>query len=110
MMMCEASEVLIDVGGADVAGEFLVDPLKQPLGAGALDLHGDAGIGGLERLAEFFADRQVHRRIEDQLAFLLRRFHQRRRDRDRLGRLGANGRGEYGSGRQRDRALQDVAS
>ena len=28
-----------DVGGADVAGKFLVDPLEQPLRAGALDLH-----------------------------------------------------------------------
>ena len=75
-MKCEASEVLIDVGGVDVAGKFLVDPLEQPLRAGALDLHGYAGIGGLERLAELFADRQVHRGIQDHLAFLLRRLDQ----------------------------------
>jgi len=47
-----------DIGGVDVAIEFLGDALEQPLGAGALDLHGDAGIGRLKRLAELFADRR----------------------------------------------------
>ena len=80
-MKCEASDAVDDIGGADVGGEFLVDPLEQPLRAGALDLHGDAGIGRLERLAELFADRQIHRGIEDDPAFLLRGVDQFRRDR-----------------------------
>ena len=66
-----------DIGGADVAGEFLIDPLEQPLRAGPLDLHRDPRIGDLERLAELFADRQVHRGIQDHLGFFFRRFHQR---------------------------------
>src|SRR5882672_6644797 len=41
------------VGGADVARKFLVDPLKQPLRAGALDLHLDARILRLEGLTSF---------------------------------------------------------
>ena len=56
--------------------EFLRDALEQPLRAGALDLDLDAGIGGLEGLAELLPDRQVHRGIEHHLALLLRRVDQ----------------------------------
>ena len=50
-----------DVGGADAGGKFLIQPLEQPLRAGTLDLHGNAGILRLERLAELLADWKIHR-------------------------------------------------
>ena len=68
------------VDGADAGGKFLRDPLEQPLRAGALDLHGNAGIFCLERLAELLADRKVHRGIQHHLGFLVRRVDQLRRD------------------------------
>ena len=85
-----------DVGGVDAGGEFLLDPLKQPLRAGALDLHRDAGILRLEGLAELFADRQIHRGIKHDLAFALRGLDQLRRDRDRLRRRRLERGGEHG--------------
>ena len=61
--------------------------VEHALGAGALDPHGDAGILRLERLAELLGELQVHRGVEGDLALLLRRLDQRRRD--RLGGGGA---------------------
>src|SRR6478735_1560416 len=99
-----------DIGGLDAGGELLVEPLEQPLRAGTFDLYGNARIGRLERLAELFADRQVHRRIENQLAFLLRGLDQVRRDRDRLRRLRPNWRREHAAQRQRGRTFEDIAA
>ena len=45
-----------DIDRVDAAGLFLRDPLIDPLGAGALDMHRDAGVFGFERLAEAFGD------------------------------------------------------
>ena len=73
VMKCEASELLMTSAAWMLRCEFLVDPLEQPLGAGALDLHGNARIFRLERLAELLADRKIHRRIQDHLGFLVAR-------------------------------------
>ena len=93
-----------------VGGIFLADALQQALGAGALHLAGDAGIFGLERLADLFGQLQVDRGVPDHLAFLLGRLDQRRRDgaRRRRGRQHA-GR-ERRSGGERARADQHVAA
>ena len=68
-----------DVGGVDVARHLLRDALEDALGAGAFDPHRDAGIFRLERLGELLGDRQIHRGVEGELAFLLRSLDQRRR-------------------------------
>ena len=65
---------------------FLADALEHALGAGALDPHRDAGELRLERLADPLGQRQVDRGVPDDLAFLLGRLDQGRRD-----RLGAGG-------------------
>ena len=77
---------------------LLPDALEHALGAGALDPHRDAGILRLERLGELLGDRQVHRGVEGELAFLLRRLDQRRRDRLGGGRRGDDARRERGCG------------
>ena len=64
----------------DAAAVFLADALEHALGAGALDAHGDAGIFRLERLGDLLGERQVDRGVIDDLAFLLGRLDQRRRD------------------------------
>ena len=92
-----------DIDGVDVAGIFLADALEHPLGAGALDPHLDAAEFLLERGGDLFRHRQVDRGVPDHLAFLLRRFDQLRRDGFGRRRLGAGGRGEHGSERQRGR-------
>jgi hypothetical protein len=75
-----------DVRGVDVGAEFLFDPLKQPLGACALDLDLDSRILGLEGLAELFPDRQIHRRIKHDPAVFPRRLDQLRCDCRRIRR------------------------
>jgi hypothetical protein len=67
-----------DVDGVDVAGIFLADALEHALRAGALDPHRDARIFRLEGLGQLLRDRQIGRRIVDDLAFLLGRLDQRR--------------------------------
>src|SRR5207237_7994985 len=94
----------------DVALKLLRDALKQPLGSGALELHGNARILRLKGFAKLFADRKIHRRIKYHLGFLARRLDQRRSDRHRGWRLRACRRGEQGAYRQRARALQQVAA
>ena len=69
------------IDGVDVAGIFLADALEHALRAGALDAHRDARIFRLERLGQLLRDRQIGRGVIDDLAFLLRRLDQRRRDR-----------------------------
>jgi hypothetical protein len=98
-----------DIDGVDVAGIFLADALKHPLGAGALDPHLDAAEFLLEGASDFLRDRKVDRGVPDHLAFFFRRFDQLRRDRLGRRRLGADGRCEHGSERQRGRGFEDVA-
>ena len=64
----------------DLVLELLADALEVALRPRALDLHGDAGIPGLEGLGDLLAQGQVDRRVPGELAFLLRRLDQRRRD------------------------------
>ena len=45
MLMMSAARMLLR--------KFLVDPLEQPLRAGAFDLHGNAGIGASKALPSF---------------------------------------------------------
>jgi hypothetical protein len=92
----------------DVAGIFLADALEHALGAGALDARRYAGVFRLERAAETLGELQVHRRIEDDLAFLLGRFDQRRCNRFRRRRRGAHRLGKHETRRQRGRAFQYV--
>jgi hypothetical protein len=73
----------------DAARLFLGDALEEALGAGALDVGADAGISGLEALAEHRAHLQVERGVEHRLAFLRRRGDQLRRHRRGRRRLGA---------------------
>ena len=75
-MQCDWSAVLTTSTAWMLAGIFLADAGEDALGAGALHAHGDAGILRLERLAELLRKRQVHRGIEGELAFLLRRLDQ----------------------------------
>ena len=75
------------VDRVDAARILLADALEHALGAGALDAHGDARVFGLERLGDLLGERQVDRGVVDDLAFLLRGFDQRRRDRGRRAAL-----------------------
>ena len=93
-MKWAASDELTHVDGVDVAGIFLADALEHALGAGALDPHRDAGIFRLERLGDLLGQRQVDRGVADDLAFLLRRLDQRRRDRASAGGAAASTRVE----------------
>ncbi len=97
------------VDRVDVAAVFLPDALKHALGAGALDPHRDAGIGGLEGLGDLLGERQVDRGVIDDLAFLLGRLDQGRRDAGRRRRGGAQRGREDGRCRQRARAREDLA-
>ncbi len=90
--------------------ELLRDALEQPLRARTFDLNGDAGIGRLERLAELFADRKVHCRIENDLAFLPCGLDQGGRDRFGRGSRGARRRCEHRAECNCARALENVAS
>jgi hypothetical protein len=85
------------------------DALKHALGAGALDAHGDAGVFRLERLGDLFRQRQVDRRVVDDLAFVLGGRDQlgRHRGRRRRCRQHAGGRN---SKHKRARALQHIAT
>src|SRR6185436_5387210 len=78
-----------DVAVVDLARIFLADALEVALRTRALDLYGDAGILGLECLADLLGERQVDRAVPGDLAFLLRRLDELRRDalrsRSRLG-------------------------
>ena len=107
VMKCEASELLMISAARMLEANSCVDPLEQPLRAGTLDLHLDARIFRLERLAELLADRKIHRGIQHHLGFLGGGLDQRRRDRRRRRRRGADGRGEHGPERQRGRALHE---
>ena len=83
--------------------------VKTALGAGALDPHGDAGKLRLEGLAELLGERQVHGGVEDELAFLLGRLDQRRRDgRGRRRRRPQRAR-QTARCRQRGRTFEHVA-
>ena len=82
-MKCAASELFTTSTAWMLLRVFLADALEHALGAGALDLHGDAGIFRLERLGDLLGDRQVDRGVPGDLAFLLRRLDQFRRDRGR---------------------------
>ena len=93
---------------ADLALRLLADTLEDALGARALDLHGDAGIGRLEALGDPLRHRQVDRGVPGELALLLRRLDQGRRDLLRLGRGPHLQR--IGTGRHRGRSSQHAAS
>jgi len=80
----------------DAALHLLPDALKHALGAGALYPNGDTGKPRLEGFGELLRDRQIHGAVEGQLAFLLGRLDQCRRD--RLGSGGASLRADW-SGR-----------
>jgi len=67
-----------DVDRMDIAGIFLADALEHAFGAGALDAHCDPRIFRLERLGDLLGERQVERRVPDDLAFFLRRLDQLR--------------------------------
>ena len=90
-----------DVAVVDLARIFLADALEVALRARALDLHADAGIVRLERLGDLLGDRQVDRGVPGDLAFLLRRLDQRRRDLLRLGRRARTGVHERARGHRR---------
>src|SRR5207253_2988969 len=66
----------------EVRLQLLHHALEDALGAGALDLDLDAGVGGLEELADLLGRRQRQRGVPDDLAFLLRGLYARvlRRD------------------------------
>jgi hypothetical protein len=95
------------VDGVDPAGIFLTDALKHAFGAGALHAHRDAGIFRLERLGDALRDRQVDRGVVDDLAFLLRRLEQLRRD-CAGGRSRRGDRGDHARCRERRRSLEHV--
>ena len=95
-----------DVDGVDVAGIFLADTLKHALGAGALDAHGNARIFRLERFRQFLGDRQIDRRVVDDLAFLPGGLDQGGRDGFRGRRIGQNAGGERSSPEQAAGHLQ----
>src|SRR5262249_44668385 len=82
---------------------------EDALGAGALDPHRDAGELRLERFGDLLGERQVDRRVVDDLALLLGRRDQVRRDRGRGRRLGAQRRREHRRGRGRARDLEYIA-
>ena len=87
-MRWAASELLTTVDRVDLAAVLLADALVHALRAGALHAHGDAGILGLERLGDALGHGQVDRRVPDDLALLLRRLDQLRRDLARRRRRG----------------------
>ncbi len=92
----------------DVARIFLADALEHPLGAGALDAHRNARILRLEGLRHLLGERQVDRRVPDDLAFLLRRLDQLGRDLARGRRRRCNAGKDARRGKT-DRGLENVA-
>jgi hypothetical protein len=97
-----------DVGGMNARCKFLLDALKQSLGAGALDLYLDIRISRLEGLSEFFPHGKIHRGIQHHLAFLYCRFDQLWRDRLHLRGGSLQRRGENRQAKRR-RASDDAA-
>ena len=95
-----------DIDRIDTAALLLRDTLVDSLGPGALDAHRDAGIFGLERLAEPFGGIELERRIIGDLAFLARRFDQFRCDAGRRRRGRTRGFREQRSGRDGGRSLE----
>jgi hypothetical protein len=59
-----------DIDRMDAAAVFLADAAEHPLGPGAFDSHGDAGIFRLECAGNPLGKWQVHRRVPDRLALL----------------------------------------
>src|SRR5262249_8348530 len=68
------------------AGVFLADALEHAFGAAALDTHGDAGEGGLERFRNLLCQRQVDRGVVKEPPFFCGRLDEGRRNRRRFGR------------------------
>ena len=61
---------LDSINHMDVRGIFLNDPLEYPLGASAFDLRSDTGVFRFEALGQSFCHLDIHRGVEDNLAFL----------------------------------------
>jgi len=86
------------VGSVNVAAIFLADAGEDALGAGTLHTDTDAGKFLLECFGQPLRKRQIHGGVEGELAFLLGRLDERRRD-----RLGSH------SGRLRARRPRQLA-
>ena len=99
-----------DVDRLDAAALLLRDALENPLGAGALDAHGDAGIFGLEYPRQPLGGGKLQRRVKRDLAFLARGFDQCRRHRRRRRRRGPQRLGEHQARGGCRRYLEHVAS
>ena len=78
---------------AKILGQFGIEAMCVGTVAQCRELL-EKGDVGLVFASEFFADGEVHRRIQHDLAFALGRLDQLRRDRDGLGRCGLHGRRE----------------
>jgi len=98
-----------DIDCLDAAALLLRDALKNPLGAGAFDTHGDAGISGLEYPGQTLGGGKLQRRVKRDLGFLPRGYKQCRRHRRRRWRRGPQRLGEHQARGGCRRDLEHVA-
>jgi hypothetical protein len=89
---------------------FFADALEHALCSGSLHADGDAGVLGLERLAEFFRDRNLHSGVERDHGFLPGGLDHGRADGNWLRRSGLERLWKDGANGQHRRCLEHVAS